>query len=136
MESPPAQRPPAQRPPARHPLYRLRITKWGAAYSIFSTLVLLVLYVGLGLLPIWTTLAKGSLVFDDGALFSRDVLQATGFSFAVASFFLIPTLYIFTTTFIAGSVRSAQPCAWTFTETTIRVRVRAKRRWWPCAVKP
>ncbi len=109
-------------PAIRQPLYQLKITKWGIAFSVFGILVLLAFYLGLGLLPIWVTLAKGPLVFDDGALFSQDVLRATGFSFAVASFFFIPTLYIFTTTFIVGSVRSAQPYAWTFTETTIHYR--------------
>jgi hypothetical protein len=109
-------------PSARHPPYELRITKWGIAYSIFSILVLLAFYVGLGLLPIWVTLAQGPSGFDDGATFSSGVMHATGFFLAVASFFFVPTLYIFAMIFIVGSVKSAQPYAWTFTETSVHYR--------------
>ncbi len=110
-------------PPAQHPLHQLRITKVGIVYSIVVVLALLAFYVGIGLVPIWFTLADGPLVFDDGMPFSSGVMRATVFFLAIASFFFIPTLYIFIMMLIAGSVRGVQPYAWTFTKTAIHYRL-------------
>jgi hypothetical protein len=98
--------------PPRFP-YRMAVGVGAWVFGISVVVASVSLYVGLGLIPIWSALAAG-----DGLPLAPSVIRsATVLSFAIGLVF-VPVIALF----VIGTVKPKQPSRWAFTENEIRYR--------------
>jgi hypothetical protein len=102
--------------------YELKISPRKWAFSIVGTLILVAIYLGFGLLPIWSELGAES------PNFSPVLIRNTVIFLGMIGFVFIPAIYVFIVLSIAGSMSLSQPIAFAFTGRAVRYR-RPFERW-------
>jgi hypothetical protein len=105
-----------RRAEAEFPLV-LQVTLSYQVLLIGGLVALLAFYLGIGLLPVWSELAR------EAPEFSAVLLRNATIWLAMISFFFLPALYIAVVGAIAGSLRGVQPVAYEFDEGTVRYRL-------------
>jgi hypothetical protein len=97
--------------------FRLEATVRYQAWLIVGIILFLAMYLGFGLLPIWSELV------NEAPEFSPVLLRNATIWFALLSFVFVPALYIVIVGTIAGSLRGVQPVAYSFTEEMVGYRL-------------
>jgi hypothetical protein len=94
--------------------YKVAMSKGAWVFGISVVAVSVVLYLGLGLLPIWGALLEG-----DGLPLAPGVIRSSRILFSVMSAVFVPAILLF----IIGSVKPKQPSQYVFTKDEIRYRL-------------
>lgn len=91
--------------------YEVAVSKGAWVFGISVVAVSVVLYLGLGLLPIWGALLEG-----DGLPLAPGVIRSSRILFSVMSAVFVPAILLF----IVGSVKPEQPSQFVFAKDEIR----------------
>jgi hypothetical protein len=93
--------------------YKLAVSKGAWVFGISMVAVSVVLYLGLGLLPVWGALLEG-----DGQPLAPGVVRSSCILFSAMSAVFVPAIPLF----VVGSVKPKQPSQFVFAKDDIRFR--------------